>query len=71
VSRVRELMGVKEVAAELGVLPSNIYRVPGLPEPLYAREFDPPRKLAAGSFWDADEVREFAAARRERKKQLA
>jgi hypothetical protein len=63
---VRELMGVKEAAAELGVRASNLDRIVGLPEPAYAPYYEPPWRLSAGRFWVADEIRQFAEQRRQR-----
>lgn len=54
-----EMMGAKEIAEELGTRQSNIRTIVGLPEP-YA-------SVAATTLWRADEVREFAAERRERR----
>jgi hypothetical protein len=56
--QVPELMGVKEAAAEIGVLTSNIDKVADLP--------DPARHIASGRLWRADVIRTFAAERRER-----
>lgn len=54
-----EFMGVKEAAAELGVAPSNLATVSGLPEPK--------QRLACGSLWKASDIRELAERRRKAK----
>lgn len=54
-----ELMGASEVAAELGARQTNIRQVVGLPE-----AYD---VIAATTLWRAEEIREFAAARRQRR----
>ena len=61
---VRELMGVSEAARVLGVRASNLNRVVGLPEPVYAPYYPPPQRVSAGRFWWGDEIRELAEQRR-------
>ena len=53
---VPELMGAVEVCHELKVAPSNLAKVVGLPEPVAV--------LERGRIWRADEIRQFAEARR-------
>lgn len=53
--------GTKEVAHVLDVLPSNVDRQPGLPEP---REILP---LSKRRLWDPDKIRDFAADRQVRR----
>ena len=56
---VPELMGRLEVARELGVEPTNLDKVVGVPEPI-------PQELRRGALWRADVIREFAEWRRSR-----
>jgi hypothetical protein len=58
-AQVPELMGLSEVAAELGIKTNNLAKIVGLPEPI-------PQELERGRLWRADVIREFAAERRER-----
>lgn len=58
-SKVPELMGAKEVAAELDVAVSNLDKIPRLPEAT--------QRIGAGRIWRADVIREFADDRRKRK----
>jgi hypothetical protein len=55
--RVPELMGLNEVAEELGVATNNVRTVRDLPAPI-------PQDLKRGDLWRADVVRDFAADRR-------
>jgi hypothetical protein len=57
--RLPEIMGAKEVAAELGIEVSNLERQSRLP----AAAAD----LACGRIWRADVIRKFAIERRERR----
>ena len=50
-----DVMGAKEVAAELGVGVANLRAVARLPEPV--------TEVSATRLWDADEVRKFARER--------
>jgi hypothetical protein len=59
---VPELMGVTEVCEELGTKSSNLDKIAGLPEPL--------QRLAGGRVWVADEIRQFARERRERRRYM-
>jgi hypothetical protein len=51
-----DLMGAKEVAAELGVTVQNLRKVANLPEPV--------EEVSATPLWDAETVRAFARERR-------
>ena len=50
-----DVMGAKEVAAELGVGVANLRAVARLPEPI--------TEVSATRLWDADEIRKFARER--------
>lgn len=59
------MYGTKEASAVLGTTTSNLWKVAGLPEPLYARQHpNPARRLSAGSFYDADAIDMLAEQRR-------
>lgn len=52
---VPDLMGAREVAAELGVSPSNLGKVADLPPPA--------KELIRGRLWRADVIYQFAQRR--------
>lgn len=58
--KIPEFMGVSEACEELGVFPSNLDKLVGLPKPAF--------RLRAGRFWYAAEIKEFAEQRAEKAK---